>query len=704
MAVLQKIREKSGLLIGVIGLSLFAFIIGGLFNGGITMSSRNVGTINGVDIHTQDFQNKMQMALENGQAKGAQANNMIWNNEVKNILLESEFEKAGLRIGKDQLINVIKTHPNFGQNPQFLNEAGQFDISKFNAFIAQMKQAGAEQWNAWLGFESDLEKYAKEQMYYTMIKSSMVTTSAEAKFAYKKDNDKTTFDFVGITYASINDDQVKVTDAEIDAYVKKNEKQFKAQNSREVEYVFIENKPSKEDEAASKTIIEDLLKSSIVFNKATGKNDTVQGFKNNPNAVAFVNTNSDVPFDSTYYAKAELPAEFAEQLYNLGTGEVFGPYLFNNHYCISKALSKKNVTESVDASHILIAYKGAQSAAPTIVLTKEEAKAKADNLLKQAQANPSSFAALATTNTDDPGSKEKGGKYEAVKKGQMVPAFDAFIFDNPTGKLGVVETDFGFHVIKVENKTTKEAVQLATIAKTIEASDKTSDALYAKATKFEENATTKDFSKLATELGLIAQPVAKIGAFDEELPGVGANADAINWAYNKGTSIGDIKRIDNAQGHLIIKLTSINETGLMSANEARGMVEPILKNEKKAAIIQKQMAGATLEAVAKSAKTTIQTATDLSGSNATVPNFGLEPQVVGKALALKANETSKLINGSNGVYMIKGKSVTKAPELPNYNSFKQRVVTNNRNSVQNLVFGALYNVAKIEDNRAAVLK
>lgn len=704
MAVLQKIREKSGLLIGVIGFCLLAFIVGGLFEGGISLSSRNVGSVNGVDIPTQDFQNKMQMAQQNGQAQGSQANNMVWNNEVKNILLADEFEKAGLRIGKDQLINVIKNHPNFGQNPQFLNEAGQFDISKFNTFVAQMKQAGPQQWNAWLEFESDLEKFAKEQMYYTMIKSSVITTAAEAKFAYNKDNDKVNFDYVGISYASINDDQVKITDAEIDSYVKKNQKQFKAQDSREVEYVFIENKPSKEDETASKSIIEDLLKPSIVFNKESGKNDTIQGFRNNTNPSDFVNKNSDVPFDSTYYAKTELPAEFAEQLYNLPTGEVFGPYVFNNHYCVSKLINKKNVTESVDASHILIAYKDAQSAAPTVVLTKEEAKAKADDLLKQVQANSSSFAALATANTDDPGSKDKGGKYEGVRKGQMVPTFDAFIFDNPVGKLGVVETDFGFHVIKVDNKTTKEAVQLATIAKTIEASDKTSDELYAKATKFEESAATKDFSKLATELGLIAQPASKIGAFDDQLPGVGQNTEAIQWAYKKGTSVGDIKRFDNAQGHLIIKLVSVNETGLMSANDARGIVEPILKNEKKAALIQKQMAGTTLEDVAKNAKTSIQTAIDLTGANANLPNFGNEPQVIGNAIALKANETSKLINGNNGVYMIKGKSVTKAPELPNYNSFKQRVLTNNRNAVQNTIFGALFNNAKIEDNRAAVLQ
>ena len=115
------------------------------------------------------------------------------------------------------------------------------------------------------------------------------------------------------------------------------------------------------------------------------------------------------------------------------------------------------------------------------------------------------------------------------------------------------------------------------------------------------------------------------------------------------------------------------------------------------------MAGTTLEEVAKNAKVSINVATEVSGSNSTIPNFGQEPEVVGRAVTLKANELSKLIDGNNGVYMIKGKSVTKAPELPNYNPFKSRVSTNNRNMVQNAVYGALYNKAEIEDNRAKIL-
>lgn len=704
MAVLQKIREKSGLLIGVIGLSLFAFIIGGLFEGGINFGSRNVGEINGTAIPTAEFVNKVGNLEQGGQAKGAQANNQVWSSEVRSILFTEQLDKAGLRLGKDQLINVVKNDPNFGQNPQFQNEAGQFDVNKFNAFLAQMKAAGAQQWNSWLAYEVELEKFAKEQMYISMIKGAMVTTTAEARMAYKNEATKVSFDYVTVPFNTINDDQAKVTTEEINAYIAKYPKQFKTEPSRKVEYVFVENKPSAEDEAEAKQVIDDLLKPSIVFNKNTGKNDTISGFAKATDVKAFVNQNSDVPFDSTFYAKEQLPAEHAEKIYTAAVGSIYGPYVFNDYYAISKVMAKKNTAETVDASHILIAYKGASRADATVSITKEEAKAKADQLLKDIQGG-GDFAAIATANTNDSGSKTTGGKYPNIQKGQMVPTFDQYIFNNPVGKLGIVESDFGYHVLKVDKVNEKEGIQLATIAKKIESSTKTEDAVYTQATKFFENTENgADFAKQATAQGLIAFPATKVGAFDEQLSGVVTpQTEAIRWAWNKKTSVGDVKKFDTPNGHLIMKLVNINDSDLMDAEDAKQTVEPILIAEKKAKIIREQMKGNTLEEVAKNAKIGIINAIDVTAANPLVNGFQ-EPLVVGNALGKKANEVSKLIDGRNGVYMLRTKNITKAVELPNYLTYKQKVGTNNRQMVQNMVFSAMYQNAKIEDNRSKVLQ
>ncbi|MDO5636630.1 MAG: peptidylprolyl isomerase [Myroides sp.] len=704
MAVLQKIREKSGLLIGVIGFCLLAFVAGDLLNGGLNLTSRNVGEVNGTSITTMDYTNKVQNLEQSGQGRGAQAYNQVWTSEVRSILFNEQLDNAGLRLGKDQLINVIKSHPSFSQNPQFLNDAGQFDINKFNGFLAQMKAGGAQQWNAWLAYEQELETFAKEQMYLNMIKGAIVTTAAEAKMVYKNEATKVSFDYVTIPYNTVNDDQVKVTDDEITAYVKKHPKQFKTTPSRKVEYVFIENKPSKEDEAQAKQVIEDLLKPSVAFNQTTGKNDTISGFARTANVRDFVNTNSDVPFDSTYYAKEQLPTDHAEKLFNTPIGDIYGPYVFNDYYAISKVLSKKNTAETVDASHILIAYEGAMRADGTVSLTKEEAKAKANDLLKQLQGG-ANFANLAEANTNDNGSKTTGGKYENIQKGQMVPTFDDYIFNNPIGKLGVVESDFGFHVLKVDKINEKEGVQLATIAKKIEASSQTEDLIYSQANKFLEGVEGgQDFAKEATAQGLVSFPATKINAFDDQLAGVqGSHTEAIRWASNKNTKVGDVRRFDSADGYLVVKLTNINDSDLMDAGDARSMVEPILINQKKAETLRAKMTGATLEEVAKNANIGIINAIDVTGANPLVNGFQ-EPLVVGNALGNEPNEVSKLIDGSNGVYMVKTKNITKALDLPNYETYKGKVNTNNRQMVQNGVFSAMYQNAKIEDNRHKVLQ
>src|SRR5690606_12324547 len=320
MAVLQKIRERSGLLIGVIGFCILAFVAGDLLSGGLDFNSRDVGEVNGVSISAIDYSNKIQNLEQSGRGKGAQLHNQVWQNEVRTILFNEQLDKAGLRLGKDQLINVLKTDPSFAQNPQFLNDAGKFDINKFNTFLAQMKAQGPQQWNAWLECEKQLETVAKEQMYLNMIKGAIVTTTAEAKVVYKNEATKVSFDYVTIPYATINDEQVKVTDDEITAYVKKHATQFKTTPSRKVEYVFIANKPSAEDETQTKQIIDDLLKPSVVFNQTTGKNDTISGFSKATDIKAFVNQNSDVPFDSTYYAKEQLPTEHAEKIFTAPVG------------------------------------------------------------------------------------------------------------------------------------------------------------------------------------------------------------------------------------------------------------------------------------------------------------------------------------------------------------------------------------------------
>jgi peptidyl-prolyl cis-trans isomerase D len=193
--------------------------------------------------------------------------------------------------------------------------------------------------------------------------------------------------YVAVMYSSLKDSDVKVSDAEITDYMKKNEKKFKAEAGRELDYVVIEDKASAEDEAEVKTKVNGLLTGSVVYNQETGKNDTLPGFRGAVNIVDFVNENSDIPYDSTYTAKKDLPAEHADALFALAPGAIYGPYMRGPYYCISKSMGRK-AGANAKASHILISYEGTQVPNKKEKRTKEQAKAKAEMLLAQVKANP----------------------------------------------------------------------------------------------------------------------------------------------------------------------------------------------------------------------------------------------------------------------------------------------------------------------------
>ncbi|WP_394759474.1 peptidylprolyl isomerase [Flavobacterium sp.] len=698
MAVLSKIRQRSFLVIAIVGLALFAFIIGALIeNGGFGQTSRNAGTINGVDIPFEGFRSKVDMAQKNQQGQNMsvmQATNGVWDQEVRRVLLGEQCEKLGLRIGDDQLINIIKEDPQFSQNPQFLNAAGKFDKAKFNEFIASIKKSSPERWQQWLDYEQQLVQSTNEQMYSTMLQSGFYTTQAEAKFNYELENNKVTFDVVSVPYSTIEDKKVEPTDAELIAFMEKDKKKYKADESRELEFVMIEDKASPEDEKIVKDKVNGLLNSVEDNPVTTAVNEAKVGFRNTANVIEFVNANSDIKYDSTYVSKKDLPAEHAEAIFNTVPGQVYGPYMFGDYYGITRVLGRK-ASANVKASHILISYEGTQVPNKKEKRTKEQAKAKAEGLLAQALANPSSFMMLAYANSDD-SSAQQGGDLGYFGQGQMVKPFNDFAFSNPVGKIGLVETDFGFHIINVTDK--QDAVRLATVAQKIAPSEITSDKVFTTATKFEMAANEKDFTAAAKEMKLTVAPVAKLLAMDENVQGIGSQREIVRWAF--GAKDGEVKRFNIPTGHVIARLKKVNEAGLLAIEEAKIAVGPKLRNQKKAELIKVKMSGATLEAVSKSTGSPVKEALDVVAANAYIQTIGAEPKVVGTAFALKPGVVSQTIDGVSGVFKIKVKSSTKAPAATDYKDITTRLNGQAKGSVYGRVYNALKKEATIEDNRA----
>ncbi len=695
MAVLSKIRKRSGLLLLAIGFALLAFVVQDLFTKGFKSAGTDVGSVNGKDISFDNFRVKVANAEKNAQGQGQnmtamQASNQVWNQEVNIALLTAEFDKLGIRVGEKHLLEIFKNDQSIGQNQMFLNAAGKFDLKKFKDYF----KATPEGMQFLKEKEKDAELNAKYQIYNSLVKGAMFTTNAEGKFKYEAETNKVSFDFVMVPFSSIKDSEVKVTDEEIVTYMKTKEKKFKSEGSRELDYVLIAEKPSAQDEAEIKTKINALLTTHVEFKD--GKNDTIPAFTSAPNVADYVNEYSDIPFDSSFIAKQDLPAGNADQLFNLPVGEVYGPYMFNDYYCITKALGRKAGAKA-KASHILISWEGTQVPNKKEKRTKEQAKVKAEGLLAQALANPGMFMMLAMSNSDD-SSANQGGDLGYFAAGQMVKPFNDFVFNNPIGKIGFVETEFGYHIINVTDK--QDAVKLATIAQKIAPSESTNNKTYEQATKFEMDAATKDFAAVVKQMKLTSNPAVRVKAVDEGFGSINNQRQIVKWAFDGDTKIGNVKRFEIVNvGHVIAKLKSIAPKGLMSAEEARPQVETLLRNKKKTEKIIAKMKGADLASIAATNKVAVMNALDLTIENPNVPGAGFEPKVVGNAFTSKVGTVSKPIEGNSGIYVLNTKAVAKAPKIQKYDDFinkiKQQVV-----NYSGRVMPALKNDADITDNRA----
>ncbi len=703
MAILENIRKRTTVLILIIGMALFAFVISGIFtsndfSGGKVGSS--VGEINGQEIPIDAFRKKIERASRNSgpTTSSMQLVNSVWNQVERSTILDQQIAALGIDIEQDQIIEVIKSSPGLAQNPQFVNENGVFDERKFRDFILELKLNAPAQYEDWLQDEEAIIESAKQQAYFNLIRAGMGATLKEGEFDYKLSNNKVDIKYVRVPFTAIPDSSIVISKNEIEAYIKKNEKKYIQEKARDIQFVYFEEEPSAEDLAATEAAINSLLGDTVEYFEERDTTDTIPGFRNTKDVTAFLDRNSDAKFDTIYRPKSELPAQFADSLMMLNVGEIFGPYRDGEVFKISRMMGRKP-NGSVKASHILITYEGAERANPEVKRTKEDAEKKANEVLKEAIKPDAIFAQLARDNSDGP-SAPRGGDLGYFQEGIMTPKFNDFAFGNKVGHVGLVETEFGYHIVKVDDK--RDLVQLATLTRDIEPSEETINTLFTDATRFEMATadSDKNLSELAKENDYVVRPVNRIKAMDENLPGLGAQRRIVQWAFSEDTNLGDIKRFDINNGYAVVQLTATYKEGLMAVEDASVTVLPLLRKEKKAAKIKADNAGKSMADMASSNNTNISNATALTAKAPTIPGAGREPLVVGTAFSMEIGSTSGFIAGESGVFMVEVTNKEEAPALDNYATYANTLQAANAGKVSTSVFNALKEKAEIEDNRS----
>lgn len=704
MAILNNIRKNGIFLILIIALALFAFILSDILtsSGSGPKGQDTVATINGTDLSRQSFMEEVESVQRNmgPNANTNQAMNIVWEREVRRIIMEDQIEKVGITAEKAQLDNMLRS--TLAGNPTFLNEAGQVDDGKIQEYIASIRSSSPDMYQQWLAFEKNMESSIVEDTYQNMIKGGLRNTLLEGQQEYHFENDKVNFNYLFFPYTSIQDEDIKISDDEIKKYISARPNEYKVEAQADIQYVTIMEAPSENDFEEANSSISALLNDKIEFNQDTKVNDTIRSFKHVEDYEDFVNQHSDVPYSDGWYFANDLPSEVADTLVNLNKGDIYGPFKVDNTYNLAKALETKRMPDSTDSKHILIRYIGTMRAPEDLTRTKEEANHLADSLLSLIKKDKTRFEELAREYSDD-GSKDQGGDLGTSTPGRMVAPFNDFIFENPTGTLGKVETDFGVHIVEVgKQSSAKKAVKLAIVTKNIEASEGTINDVFSRATKFELAIKKENFSDAAKAQDLEVKPVNNLTEMESNIPGVGENRSIVSWAFEKKTKVGDSKRFNIPDGYVIAQVTRKNEKGLMPVSQGKQSITPILRNEKKAEKIRKDITSDNFDEIAKNKNVAIQSALNVSMANPLVPNAGLEPKVVGAAFGTAPGETTKLINGTKGVFKAKTTAFNPAAKLDNYKNYSEKLSTKNASSASNSVFQALKKKADIKDNRAAI--
>lgn len=686
MAVLNSIRKRGVFLILIIALALFSFILSDIINKGSSAASVQnvVATVNGTEILREDFMTQVDEYQRNlgPNAAASQAMNLVWDRQLKSLLYDQQVKALGLTISEEQLNDQLRM--TLANNPTFQDENGLYSDARLLEYMAAI-QNNARAKQQWDTFLKGVRESLGQSTYATLVASGMEVSMADGEQLYRFENDKIDIEYLHVPYSSIADEDVTVSESEIKTYIREHAQDFEVDPMVDLEYVIFEESASNEDMEAQK---EDLTA-------------LIDGFNAADDVAFYVNDNSDQNFVDQWVRKEGMAQILRDSLLALPEGDVYGPYRDGSNFKMSKVVATMQMPDSVEARHILIPV--GLSRADSITRSPAEALAFADSLYAELKKNRRKFADFVRAHSSDLGSVEKGGHYDYFGYNTMVAPFRDFCFEGRTGDLGVVESQFGVHIIEIEGQKEKStAYKVATISREIEPSEATLSLVFSESAKFEEAARNEGFSVAADQKGLTPRPVNRIGALDANIPGIGNNRSIINWAFQGDVAVGDVKRFNLNESYVVAQVTrKSTEKALMSVAEASATVTPILRKQKKAQIIRQGLSGTTLQELASSQNVTVKTASALTRATPTIAGAGTEPVVVGAAFGVGALNTTELIDGETGVFKVRVLSEQPAVDLENYSSYVNQIKSGLLvNAINTRIFNALKAIADIEDNRA----
>jgi peptidyl-prolyl cis-trans isomerase D len=702
MAILTKIRNRSGLAIGAVGLALALFVISdalnsnmGLFGGSGQVT--DIGEIDGEKISAKDFDSKLQLNIDNylkrsqqesmDDATRTQLRDQTWNQVLNDYLMAKQYEQLGLQVSEDELADMVygnNIHPQIRQSFTDPN-TGQFDIVNVKRYLKQVTEGTDENAKAqWKEFENYITTETLQRKFATLLKKGVYGTSLEAKSVFVGRSQTAEINMVAIPYTTIADSSIVPEESELKSYFKKNMDKYKEkENSRKLEFVVWDFAPTSQDSAAVQK----------------WAYDQVGQFQVADNDTNYVDLNSDVKFDPTPKRRSDYPESVQARLFNDSVGTVIGPVFENGSWSLYKIAGiKQDSLFSMRASHILLRVEGATNA------DTAASEVKANEILGRIRKGED-FAALAAQFGTD-GTKDRGGDLGWFTEGAMVKEFNDAVKSHNKNDLFVIKTQFGFHVVKVTGDKSKKTVTAGVLSRAVEASEQTTSMAFNDASQFAAASTNADdFNKTVEEKKMVKRVAEFVRETDNFLPGYSEAREAVRWAFN--AKVGDVSDVLTVgeDKYVIATLTAIREKGKSNFEAAKERVSNDFKKDKKAEQLLEKMKTAmegatTLDAVSRNVNQPLTPVPGMSFENASIPYIGYDPSFAGTVAGTTAlNKLSGPVKGDAAVYAYQVTKITPAPAQPNYDAQKQEISNNLSQRLEYNYFEVLKEIKNVKDNR-----
>ena len=735
MAIIGKIREKSGLLVTMVGLGLFLFIIPvndllNQFSGG---ANSTLGLFNNSEIDANDWKyyfkenrtrNNLRMNNMNSGGNGSltsadedQLKVTTWNQMISDTIYHFELEKVGLSVSAEELNQGLLN----GENPlpsslkELFVKDGLYNKDSFNIWktnrIINLPDNPESKRDLKNNIEDPLKNERRINKYGAMLQNGVFTTVQEAKKFANEDKISANIKYVFVSYDNINDTLISLDEQKRQEYYNEhsNEKVWEQrQNLVSYDYSILTFKPSASD----------------IRNYTERMESLKEDFQSSKNDSLFVANYAETPmmvqspygprpsgnFTGQPYKGGKFSSFIDEKIKNSSKGDIIGPFVNGDKIQLVK-IYETGDEEQAKVRHILINSKEGD-------VDDDKNKRLADSILYAVRRDSSKFSSLVSKYSDDPGSVANGGVYSWFPKGQMVPEFEEFSFSKRIGKSGVVKTTYGFHIIQVLGRKTGSFKKIAVVDETIQVSKTTQNEYYdSVALAFYYKADSTDFTTAADEYGFEVKssgyvPLIYPNRRTSGLYGpadLNRNMNIARWAFNSNS--GDLLEPEYISNNQLV-LAVVNEkidADVTSYKNLNTLMEPLMKNHLKAIYYQKTFANKisslkTIDSVSKILTSNVESKF-VKYSDVNIGNNSqevAEPKVMAYIFSLDVNEISPIIEGKKGVYIIQAESqnnnsVVEERSISTKAESKQKEI---RTQIEQGYYPALYNSYKVRDDRA----